>query len=345
MAFGEYLVGAVPALAATGGGLPASPALLLGLALAWIVSLVHLAGVRQSSLFQNVSTAVKVVLIVAFIAAGFALGTPQPISFAPAAQDLGYILSAPFAISLVYVMYSYSGWNAATYIINEVRDPERSLPLSLLVATLVVLALYVGLNAVFLYTTPMAKMTGQLNVAQIAGAEILGDAGGRLIAALICIGLVSAVGAMAWIGPRVTMVIGEDLPGLRLFARKTKAGVPAVAILFQLGVVTAMLLTQSFETVVHYIQFSLTFCTFLAVLGVIVLRYTQPQLGRPYRVWGYPATPFVFLLVTGYMMLFQLMQRPKESIAGLVTMLAGLLLFAVSRRMEPRPAPSLADRV
>jgi APA family basic amino acid/polyamine antiporter len=341
MAFGDYFMGALPGAAAF---LPASPALLLGLALAWIVSLVHLAGVKQSSAFQNVSTAIKVVLIVAFIVVGFAYGSPQPVSFAPSPQDLGYILSAPFAISLVYVMYSYSGWNAATYIINEVRDPERTLPRSLLAATLVVLGLYVALNAVFLYTTPMSKMAGQLNVAQIAGAEILGDAGGRLIAALICIGLVSAVSAMVWIGPRVTQVIGEDLPGLRLLARKTRAGVPALAILLQLAVVTGMLLTQSFETVVHYIQFSLTFCTFLAVLGVIVLRWAQPGLRRPYRVWAYPLTPVIFLLVTGYMMFFQLMQRPKESIAGLATMLAGLLVFAVSRRLGPRSGVAVADK-
>jgi APA family basic amino acid/polyamine antiporter len=242
-------------------------------------------------------------------------------------------------------MYSYSGWNAATYIINEVRDPERSLPRSLFIATLIVLALYVALNAVFLYTTPMAKMQGQINVAQVVGAEIFGEAGGRLVAGLICIGLVSAVSAMVWIGPRVTMVIGEDLPGLRVLARKTATGVPATAILLQLAVVTVMLLTQSFETVVHYIQFSLTFCTFLAVLGVIVLRFTRPELKRPYRVWAYPLTPAIFLAVTGYMMFFQLMQRPKESLAGLVTMLAGLVVFAVSRRLASgggRPAAEKA---
>lgn len=343
MAFGTYFMGAFPGFF---GGVvaPGAASLLLGLALAWAVSLVHLTGLRQSSLLQNVSTAIKVVLIAAFIVVGFAFGTPQPISFAPSSQDLGYMLSAPFAISLVYVMYSYSGWNAATYIINEVRDPERTLPRSLFVATLVVLALYVALNAVFLYTTPMSRMAGQLNVAQIAGAEILGEAGGRLIAGLICIGLVSAVSAMVWIGPRVTQVIGEDLPGLRILARKTKTGVPALAILLQLGVVTGMLLTQSFETVVHYIQFSLTFCTFLAVLGVIVLRWTRPGLTRPYRVWAYPLTPVIFLAVTGYMMFFQLTQKPKESIAGLVTMLAGLLVFAVSRRLAPGSGAPLADK-
>ena len=91
---------------------------------------------------------------------------------------------------------------------------------------------------------------------------------------------------MIWIGPRVTMVIGEDIPALRFFSRTTRNGVPATAILFQLAVITLLLFTQSFEAVIDYIQFSLTFCTFLAVLGVVVLRYTQPGLPRPYRVWG-----------------------------------------------------------
>jgi APA family basic amino acid/polyamine antiporter len=343
MAFGTYFMGAFPGFL---GDVvtPGVASQVLGLALAWIVSAVHLSGLKHSSLLQNVSTAIKVLLIVGFIAAGFAFGSPQPISFAPSSQDISYIISAPFAVSLVYVMYSYSGWNAATYIINEVRDPERSLPRSLLVATLIVLVLYVALNAVFLYTTPMAKMAGQMNVAQVAGAEIFGETGGRLVAGLICIGLVSAVSAMVWIGPRVTMVIGEDLPGLRFFARTTRSGVPATAILFQLAVVTGMLLTQSFQTVVHYIQFSLTFCTFLAVLGVIVLRISQPELKRPYRVWAYPLTPVVFLLVTGYMMIFQLAQKPRESIAGLATMVAGLVVFAVSRRLGGS-MPSLAGKV
>jgi APA family basic amino acid/polyamine antiporter len=151
---------------------------------------------------------------------------------------------------------------------------------------------------------------------------------------------------MIWIGPRVTMVIGEDLPGLRFLARKTRAGVPAIAILLQLAVITVLLYKQSFEAIIEYIQFSLTVCTFLAVLGVIVLRFTQPALRRPYRVWAYPLTPIVFLLVTGYMLYFMITQKPTQSIAGLLTMLAGLVVFAVSRLLAPGGAmPRVAGKV
>ena len=328
MAFGVYFDGVFPG----------APPLALGLGLVWIVALVHLAGIRQGSTFQNVSTAIKVVLIVAFIVAGFTVASPQPISFAPSARDLDHLLDAPFAISLVFVMYSYSGWNAATYIINEVRDPQKSLPISLFAATLIVLVLYVALNAVFLYTTPIQSMAGQLDVGLIAGKWIFGDAGGRIVGALICIGLISSVSAMMWIGPRVTMTMGEDISALRFFARTTKTGVPRAAILFQLAVSTVLLLTQSFEAVLDFIQFSLTACSFLAVLGVIVLRREQPLLPRPYLVWAYPITPVLFLMVTAFMMYYLITQRPMQSLAGLLMMLAGLAVYAISVKRATLPA-------
>ena len=103
---------------------------------------------------------------------------------------------------------------------------------------------------------------------------------------------------MTWIGPRVTMTMGEDIPMLRVFSRRSKRGVPAVAIIFQLLVSNLLLLTQSFEAVLDFIQFSLTFCSFFAVLGVIKMRITHPHLPRPYRAWGYPVTPVIFLGVT-----------------------------------------------
>jgi APA family basic amino acid/polyamine antiporter len=322
MAFGQYAKAVLP------GAAP----LLLALGVVWLVSLVQLGGVRHSSTFQLISTTLKVVLIVAFLVAGFVVGTPQPISFAPSAADLGYIASAPFAIGLVFVMYSFSGWNAATYIIGEMRAPQQSLPRALLTGTLIVLVLYVALNAIFLHTAPIDKLAGQLDVARISGGHIFGELGGRIVAAMICIGLVSSISAMMWIGPRVMMTMGEDIPVLRVFARRSTSGAPAYAILFQLAVASLMLLSGSFEAVLELIQFSLLFCSFFTVLGVIKLRITRPDLPRPYRAWGYPLTPVVFLLVTLFMMYYLLTERPLQSLLGILIMISGLAIYAVFRK-------------
>src|SRR6202049_2739165 len=114
------------------------------------------------------------------------------------------------------------------------RPPQQNLPRALLAGTLIVLVLYVALNAIFLHTTPIDKLSGQLDVARIAGSAIFGDVGGRIVGAMICIGLVSSISAMMWIGPRVMMTMGEDIPALRVFARKSRNGAPAYAILFRL---------------------------------------------------------------------------------------------------------------
>jgi APA family basic amino acid/polyamine antiporter len=322
MAFGEYGKSI----------LPNAPPLVLAIGVVWLVSLVQLTGVKHSSTFQLISTILKVVLIVAFLACGFVIGTPQPVSFAPHAVDFSYIVSAPFAISLVFVMYSFSGWNAATYIIGEVRMPERNVPRAMLFGTLIVLVLYVALNAVFLHTAPIDKLAGQLDVARISGTHIFGELGGRIVGAMICFGLISSISAMMWIGPRVTMTMGEDIPALRIFARRSSNGAPAFAILFQLAVASLMLLTRSFEAVLEFIQFALLFCSFFAVLGVIKLRITHPELPRPYRAWGYPITPLVFLLVTGFMMYYLLTTEPLRSVLSIAIMISGLLIYAVFRK-------------
>jgi APA family basic amino acid/polyamine antiporter len=322
MAFGEYAKSVLPGV----------PPMALAIGVVWLVSLVQLTGIRHSSTFQLISTILKVALIVAFLIAGIVVGTPQPISFAPSASDLSHVISAPFAIGLVFVMYSFSGWNAATYIIGEMRDAKQNLPRALLVGTLIVLVIYVALNAVFLHTTPIDKLSGQLDVASISGRYIFGDVGGRIVGAMICIGLISSISAMMWIGPRVMMTMGEDIPALRVFSRKSTSGAPAYAILFQLAVACLLLFTRSFEAVLDFIQFSLLFCSFFTVLGVIKLRLTGPELPRPYRAWGYPITPLVFLLVTAFMMYYLLTERPLQSFLGTLIMISGLLIYAVFRK-------------
>jgi basic amino acid/polyamine antiporter, APA family len=321
MAFGQYAKAILP-------GVPPLP---LGLAALWIVTAVRLRGGRQGEAFQIGATLLKLALIVAFIVAGFAGGEGQPIGFAPGPSDPALIFSAAFAVSLVFVMYAYSGWNAATYIVGDLADPQASLPRALFAGTGVVLVLYVALNAVFLHTTPIAELAGQIDVALISGRRVFGEAGGRLVAALICLGLIPTLSAMMWVGPSVAVAMGEDVALLRPLAHRSRTGVPVAAILLQCAVATLLLLTQSFEAVLDVVQFSLTLCSFLTVLGLIRLRVIRPDLPRPYRAWGYPVTPLVFLAVSLFMLVHLVAVRPLQSLAGILVMLAGLLLYGLAK--------------
>jgi basic amino acid/polyamine antiporter, APA family len=324
MAFASYFSEVVP------GGNP----LILSLVVVTICTLVLLRDLQLGSAFQNGSTILKVALVLVIICAGFWVKTTQPISFLPTKTDGALILSAPFAVSLYWVMYAYSGWNASTYIVGEVRNPSRTIPLSVGLGTVLVMALYLATNAVFLRTTPPAEMIGKQQVAVIAGAHIFGTAGARVMASFICLGLVSTVSAMMWIGPRITATMGEDLGVLAPLARRNARGIPANAMLAQFAIVVLLLLTATFQTAVNYIQFSLTLCSTLTVLGVFVLRWRRPNLPRPYRAWGYPITPAIFLAISAWMLVHMLTESSTRgpSLWGLATMALGLVVYFLSAK-------------
>lgn len=317
IAFGKYFHGVFNA---------GSP-VLLSFLIVWIVTAAHISNLRFGSLFQNAWTILKVLLIAALIVAGFMVESKQAITFLPQPGDTMSIFAAPFAVSLVYVMYSYSGWNAASYIIDEIEHPEKNVPRSLLIGTILVIAIYTALNAVFLLVAPLGEMSGQVEVALIAGKHIFGENGGRVVGAMICLGLVSAISSMSWLGPRVMMSMGEDHAILRFLGRKNAHGVPTNAVIVQWVIVNLLLWTKSFEVIVVYVQLCLLICSLLVVMGVIVLRSSQPDLPRPYRVWGYPFPPLIFSAVTIWMMIYLLRSRPTESLSGLATMFAGFLLY------------------
>ena len=284
----------------------------------WLVSLVQLGGVKHCSTFQLIATILKVVLIVAFLVAGFVIGTPQPISFAPSASDFTHIISAPFAISLVFVMYSFSGWNAATYIIGEMHDAaSATCRARCWSGTLIVLVLYVALNAVFLHTAPIDQLAGQLDVARIAGSHIFGEFGGRIVGAhdLLRADLLDQ-------RDDVDRAARDDDDGrghsgaaaVRAQVDQRRAGLchPVSARGRQPDAVHAQFRGRAR---IHPVR--LLFCSFFTVLGVIKLRITQPDLPRPYRAWGYPVTPLVFLLVTGFMMYYLLTERRCSRFLGI----------------------------
>jgi len=324
MAFGTYFTAVVP------GTTP----LILSLVVVTICTLVLLRDLQLGSAFQNTSTILKVALVLVIIGAGFLVKSSQPISFLPVKGDGALILSAPFAVSLFWVMYAYSGWNASTYIVGELRNPSRTIPISVGLGTVLVMGLYLATNAAFLRTTPSSEMLGKQQVAVIAGTHIFGPQGAKVMAAFICLGLISTVSAMMWIGPRITAAMGEDLGVLAPLARRNARGIPTAAILAQYAIVILLLLTATFETAVNYIQFSLTLCSTLTVLGVFVLRWRRPNLSRPYRTWGYPVTPLIFLAISIWMLVHMLAENStrRPSLWGLATMALGLVVYFISAK-------------
>jgi APA family basic amino acid/polyamine antiporter len=330
MAFGTYFLGIAPSL---------SP-LILSLVLVWAVTIILLIGIRTGENFQNISTILKIGLIICLIGAGIFFQQKQPFQLSPQPNDLATMLSGPFSVSLIFVMYSYSGWNGASYLTAEVRNPEKNVPWALFIGTVIVMVLYVLLNWVFLVSAPTAEFAGKPQVGLIAGQHIFGQVGGALTSALISFGLIANVSAMSWIGSRVTKSMADDFSKIAFFGRVNQHGTPYIAMILQALVVTALILTGKFEAVLVCTQFALLLSSFLAVLGLIVLRFRQPNLPRPYRVWGYPITPLTFLVVTLLMMLYTVQQRPIASLLGLLIAVVGLGIYYFVRPAQGSiPAP------
>jgi APA family basic amino acid/polyamine antiporter len=298
-----------------------------------LVTLIHLGKLSNISIFQSGFTYAKVALILVLGGLGFIAGTAQPISFLPVAGDGALIASSGFAISLVYVLYAYTGWNAATYMMDEVKQPEKTVPLALLIGTLIVTVLYVFINAAFLYSTPIPDMAGKAEVGLIAAQAILGPKGGMIMGILISFGLISTISSMTWAGPRVTAAIGRDHRHFRFLGKTNRNGVPALAVIIQAVIVIILVYQATFSQLINYVQALLTISSVMVVIGVIALRIRHPEISRPYRAWGYPVTPVIFAAVSLYVLRFQIQEMPREFCYGLATLAVGAVIyFAFARK-------------
>ena len=334
MALGRYLSSAL--------SLPEKPAWLPLLPASSWVAIAVIAGLTAihsldkaiGAKFQNVITMFKVVFIFVLIGLGLALGRSTGLSFAPNAGAFRDLLSPAFAVSMFFVTFSYSGWNAAAYVAGEIDRPSRNLPRSLILGTLFVVAAYVLLNFVFLYAVPLPELAGKVEVGYIFAGKVFGPAGGRVMGGVIAFLLLSSISAMVIAGPRISRVIGEDYRLFRGLSRTTKKDIPAVAIVTQGILSVVYIVTSTFDQVIVFIGFTLNLFTFLTVLGVMIMRRTRPDLPRPYKTLGYPLVPGFFLLVHVYILVYGLLYRPKESLAGVGITLAGLLVYAFQKRIR-----------
>jgi len=311
--------------------------LMIALGAVVLMTVIHIIKVSISGNFQKYITSLVVFLIFALVATAFIFGTPTQLPFLGFDYDLNALLSAPFAVSLIYVSYSYSGWNGAAYITEEVENPTKNVPLALFIGTMVVMVLYVLLNFSFLYMVPVDQLQGQIDVGLIAAKNIFGGYGAVIVGLLISICLLSAVSGMTFIGPRVTQTMMKDvIPNIYNRYKFLSKEVPVVPILFQSLVAIFMIVTYTFEQVLVYIGFTLSLSTTATVFGIFILRTKLKHIPRTYKTFGYPFTPIIFILFEIWMLTHIMMDKPMESLAGLATVLSGIVVYYIAKHFNTK---------
>jgi len=312
--------------------LTVSPITIAAIALIIILSLVHYYGIKIGSRVQNTLTSFKISIILLFITAGFLLGTGSFTHFA-GSWSPSALVQGKFAVSLIFVSFAYSGWNAACYLGSEIRKPSKNIPAALFTGTFVVLILYLLLNAVYIYALPANQMSGVLEIGLTSASALFGENIGKYLGAAIAIGILSALSAMILTGPRVYYAMSKDGVFFELFARvHKKYKTPACAIFLQATLAIIFILTSSFEKLLIYIGFTLALFAMLTVLGLMILRLKTKPLASPYKTFGYPVTPIIFILGNLWIAYFSIRYRPVTSLWGLLTIGAGIVVYLYFRK-------------
>ena len=316
---------------------PQVDSLLLACSVIVIITIIHSINLKAGGAFQRGFTWVKIICIVMFIGFGLFYIPGHTISLLPGTDAWRDVFSTTFAGSLIYVTYAYSGWNAAAYISGEIRDAQRNLPKALVVGTLCVMLIYTVLNYVFLYTVPINELKGVIEVGYLSAEKIFGQQVGQFMSLVIAVLLVSTISAMILAGPRVMQSMGKDIKGLRIFATANRNNVPYVAIIFQSLIALILVASSSFESLITYVSFTLNLFTFLTVMGIFILRRKFKHIVTTYKTPLYPFTPIVFLLIISWILVNIVIERPLESLLGLATVVAGLLVFFAASKWNPGP--------
>ncbi len=306
-------------------------------AAAFIISLtlLHSKSLRTGAKFQDISTLLKIALMVIFISSGLIVSKSTEIQFSPQSESWGEIISAPFAVGLVFVSYAYTGWNSSIYIVGEIDKPSN-LPKSLFIGTSMVMLLYLLVNYVFLYTVPIGDLEGQIDVGFISGNAIFGAAGGQIMATVISLLLLSTVSAYIFLGPRIMQVMGQDFKALHWFSKTSPKGIPVNAFIFSMALSLIFIYTSSFDEVVIYTSFLLILITTLTVAAIFVLRTKFKTIVIEYRTWGYPLTPIVFLLLNVWILVYLLIDKLYESTIALTILAIGLVLYFITKKVSSR---------
>jgi len=291
-------------------------------------------GVGRTAKVQNVLTSTKLVVITGFVLFGFAFGNGNWSHFSEHAVRTSTLsVPAQFIVSLLWVMVGYSGWNAATYVAEEVRRPERTLPMALATGSAIVAALFLGLNMIFIYATPLESMKNVIAIGSLSAANLFGPRVAGLFAALMALSIASTVNAEVTIGPRVYYAMAKNKAFFQGAARvDPRWHTPVNAILSQ-GLCAMVMTLTPFPDLLVYIGFSLTLFSVLSVIALFRFRRCRPGWQRLRAVqFGWPAIPAAYILVGTCMMVYGVIWQPLASLTALATVGAGALVYRYGLR-------------
>jgi len=333
--FAAPIAAAAMALSKYVGALfPTISALPLAVGVILVITIIHSFNLKSGGAFQRAFTLVKVLVILVFISAGILFGESLPpenqVSFFPSSAGWSEIFSPVFAASLVYVTYAYSGWNAASYLTGEIKDAQKNLPRSLIGGTLVVTVIYTALHFVFLRTTPIHELKGQIEIGYLSANHIFGVSYGKYMSLAIAVLLISTISAMILAGPRVMQSMGNEIPSLKFLATANKNNVPWLAISIQSLIAISLVLTTAFDSLINYVGFTLNLFTFITVCGIFKLRYKMKHIPVPFKSPLFPLPPILFLTITGWVLWSVFKEKTEESLWGLLTVGIGLAFYYIS---------------
>ncbi|MGC9471103.1 MAG: APC family permease [Bacteroidales bacterium] len=325
LAFSEYFLAGQVWTESLFPGEKAMAVKALGILIILVFTGIHYLGVQTGSITQNILTVIKILIILGLGIAGLYLGGGDISKITLSVESGG---TMALGTAMLLVMFSYSGWNASAYIAGEVKNPARTLPISLLTGTFIVMGLYLFLNFFILYMIPYGEVTGVIPVVGLASEKAFGAWAGRTLSILISLALLSSLSAYIIIGPRVYYAMARE--GLFFnFASQIhkKFGVPGKAILLQGLVAVVMILAGTLEQLLVYIEFALGVFPLVAVAGIYLARKRKLGDDSAVKVWGYPFTPLFFLLTSLAILVIAFIDRPLESTIAIVTILAGIPLY------------------
>lgn len=298
-----------------------------------LVSAIHWFGVKTGGRAQTFLTGLKLTLIAFFFIAPFFINSVSKteIHFLPQSGDWDLILSPGFAISLVFVVYAYTGWNASAYIAGNLDNPSRNLPVSLVLGTVLVTLIYLSLNGMFLYTATFQELQGQNDIGNVVAHKLFGSKAGFIFSGIFSFALLSTLSAMTIAGPRVTEAMGEDYPLLKSFTSKNKYDMPYLAILVQAGWSIFLVLVSSFKEIIQYISVSLSIFTVITVFGIFFLRKRNTTTDH-FKIPLYPIPPVAFIACTSWMIYYVAIEDFKIILYSVGTMVPGYIIYLFAKR-------------